>query len=529
FVLWARSTAVGTLTAEVTGTAPDGNTVTGTYTVEVNDTTIPAKIVVGSDAGFMAGMAITYTISDAADSTLSGNFRLPEALDSTTARNLRFGTSGDWRGELRPYPAMANIPERDLDFFMMLGDSAYVDLSSLDLNRMARTLSEFRIKHNEVYSNRFGKNYWAAVRASTALYLTIDDHEVRNDFSGGADPNTQIRMSDADRAFEYTNQTFTYQYAMQSFSEYNPLRDDTYEGTDDPRMDGRPKLYRYVNFGSEAAIFVIDARSFRDQAVESIGNVFASAEIRRWNEDVWEAGRTMLGSAQVADLKRDLLDAQNKGIVWKFIMLPEPSQQMGWFNGEDRWEGFAPERTEVLQFIQENAIQNVVFISADIHSTFINNLTYQTEPQGDLVDTDVWEISTGPGAFYPPTGQAITEFSRQLGVMLPYEIEDYEAGDLVEKDRILERLFNRLVSTSQQLRQLGLKPELTDYELLVGGWTVGHTMGWTEFEIDRDTRALTVTTYGIPSYSADDMTANPELFANLVPDIMQQMVVQARF
>ncbi|MEL6526779.1 MAG: hypothetical protein AAFQ07_13835 [Chloroflexota bacterium] len=113
-------------------------------------------------------------------------------------------------------------------------------------------------------------------------------------------------------------------------------------------------------------------------------------------------------------------------------------------------------------------------------------------------------------------------------MMLPYEIEDYEAGDLVEKDRILERLFNRLVSTSQQLRQLGLKPELTDYELLVGGWTVGHTMGWTEFEIDRDTRALTVTTYGIPSYRADDMTANPELFANLVPNIMQQMVVQAR-
>jgi len=31
---------------------------------------------------------------------------------------LRFGVSGDWRGELRPYVSIANLPERDLDFFI---------------------------------------------------------------------------------------------------------------------------------------------------------------------------------------------------------------------------------------------------------------------------------------------------------------------------------------------------------------------------------------------------------------------------
>ena len=88
-----------------------------------------------------------------------------------TFRGLRFGVSGDWRGELSPYPALQNAAERDLDFFVELGDTIYADYPSPAVPAdQARTLAEFRAKHSEVYSARFGLNAWAELRSSTPVW-----------------------------------------------------------------------------------------------------------------------------------------------------------------------------------------------------------------------------------------------------------------------------------------------------------------------------------------------------------------------
>ena len=56
------------------------------------------------------------------------------------------------------------MPARDLDFFVALGDTVYADIPSIDFPyEQAYTLSDFRIKHNEVYRERFGINSLAAV------------------------------------------------------------------------------------------------------------------------------------------------------------------------------------------------------------------------------------------------------------------------------------------------------------------------------------------------------------------------------
>ena len=55
-------------------------------------------------------------------------------------------------------------------------------------------LSRFRLKHSEVYSELAGLDTLADLRASTAIFSTIDDHEVTDDFAGGADVSTDPRF-----------------------------------------------------------------------------------------------------------------------------------------------------------------------------------------------------------------------------------------------------------------------------------------------------------------------------------------------
>ncbi len=515
-VLWTRAANPGTVTFELA--SADGQVV-GTYTANSTDSMIPVKVNID---GLRPGMSYNYTVTDSTGERMSGQFRTPAEIGIYAG--LRFGVSGDWRGELRPYPALSNVPERNLAFFVEHGDTIYADVPSVDLPaEQAVSVDEYRIKHAEVYSERFGRNYWADVRASTAIYATIDDHEVTDDFAGGAPPSSDERF--AGETVEFINQTALYRNGLQVFQEYNPLRDEFYADTGDRRVDGRPKLYRYVTFGSDAAMIILDARSFRDQNQAGTLDIFNREAIQAYLESLFVEGRTMLGRPQVEDLKRDLLAAHNAGITWKFILIPQPAQLMGWFAGNDHWEGFAPERTEVMQFIEDNNIRNVVFVAADVHTTFINNITYQTEPGGDVIPTHAFEISTGSVAFYPPTGQSLVEGAREFGLISESVFNTYRSSSLVEKDALLEDLFNRLVLRLQGYDTLGLENSLVNATFSEGGYVLGHSFGWTEFDIDAESQMLTVTTYGIPAYDRDTLEANPDAIIDQTPAVLSRFTV----
>src|SRR5205814_108254 len=97
-------------------------------------------------------------------------------------------------GGLSPYPAISNAAGQGLDFFLEHSDTVYADVPSPALDHPAQTLAEFRAKQNEVYASRYGVNNWAALRASTSVLATIDDHEVTDNFSGGAAPSSDPRF-----------------------------------------------------------------------------------------------------------------------------------------------------------------------------------------------------------------------------------------------------------------------------------------------------------------------------------------------
>lgn len=504
----------------------------------IPDVNQPVKV---NLSGLEPGTDYYYRATDGAEDQATGQFST--AAEVGTQTGLRFGVSGDWRGELAPYPAISNVVDRDLAFFVEHGDTIYADIESDAVKNpdgtrkaQAETLDEYRAKHSEVYDARFGVNTWEELRASVPVLATIDDHEVTNDFGGGVDVINDPRFTDAPGTL--INDSVLYETGLQAFQEYNPIRDDFYGETGDPRFDGERELYRFNTYGSDAAVAVVDTRSFRDEDVTPPANPFDPAQVGAVLAATFEEGRTLLGEVQLNDLKADLLEAQASDITWKFVMVPEPIQNLFPGINTDAYEGYNAERTDLLQFITENAIENVVFVAADVHTTFVNNLTYQEVAFGPQIPTNVFEITTGAVAFDEPTGEFLADifFGADPATLAFYESlpiapdTDNEPND---RDDLVEQTINDVLLAPGGYDPLGLDNNLPQAEglidatLLQGDYFVGHTYGWTEFDIDPVTQALTVTTYGVEGYSEAEILADVAGISNLEPVIVSQFVVNA--
>lgn len=529
-VLWTRSSAPGTVTFEYSDNPDFSNA--HQIAVTVSNPTLPVKVEI-SDLN--PGTEYFYRATDSLGASAAGTFRTAAAIG--TRNGLSFGVAGDWRGELSPYPAISNADQSNLQFFLEFGDTIYADFPSPAVPlTQATTLEEFRAKHNEVYSARFGLNTFGDLRSATSILAVIDDHEVTNDFAGGApainDPRFQTTTG-------LINDTALFEDGLQAFQEYNPIRDEFYGNTGNPRTDGERRLYRYNTYGSDAASFVLDLRSFRDEALPDVTDPSNPAQVGAFLARSFDldpatgqptARRTLLGQPQLQDLKQDLLNAQSNGITWKFIMVPEPIQNLGIAAASDRFEGYAAERNEILKFINDNQIKNVVFVTADIHGTVVNNLTYQLAPGQAQIPTSAFEISTGSVAFDAPFGPTVVDLATQLKLLTPEQRAIYDALPRVGKDAFVKQLVDA------QLQPLGYDPlgldknlssanGLINAKLLQGDYLSTQTYGWTKFDIASDTQTLTVTTYGIPYYTEQELLANPAAVTNRTPEIVSQFQV----
>ena len=176
-------------------------------------------------------------------------------------------------------------------------------------------------------------------------------------------------------------------------------------------------------------------------------------------------------------------------------MLPEPAQNLFPGINTDSYEGYLNERAELLSFIEENEIDNVVFVAADVHMTSVNNLTYQTEPFSEQIPTSVFEVTTGAIAFDQPTGEILGNL---ITADNPELAETYnslpvapDSDDLPnDRDDFVKQGINDTLLTPLGFDPIGLDNNLPqaegliDAELVQGDYYVGHTYGWTEFDID---------------------------------------------
>jgi phosphodiesterase/alkaline phosphatase D-like protein len=549
-VLWARSMAIGAVAFEYS-TFVDFGIVDGYETVVIADVNVPAKKEI---KGLVPGSQYYFRVTDAQGEIGVGAFRTPS--DIGISAGLRFGASGDWQ-QAPPFPSLKNGPDRDLDFFIKLGDTIYADGETPALRRVvqARKLDDFRAKHGENLSSRFGSNVMALLNGSTSILATIDDHEIVDNFAGGAAPGQSPDAFDVHPlepplftdAVGLVNETQVYQDAMQAFHEYHPIRSELWDTPNDVLTHGKPKFYRKATFGSDAVVLVLDARSFRNAPLPAVEDLFDVNEVEAFLVSTFMEDRTMLGRAQVDCLKYDLLDSQKQGITWKFIVIPEPVQNFGVINAEDRLEGYAAERTELLKFIHENHIENVVFIAGDFHGTLVNNLAYQ-ELQGEGTEDPVvgestpigaFEVVTGPVAFFDALlGPLTVDTATSAGVLSPFLKFLYDrlpvSPDMDsapnDKDDFLKTLINAQLE-ALEYDPIGLNENsanaegLIDAELLQGDYLACHTFGWAEFEIAPGTQALLVTVYGVDAYSESDLGADPNGVIERIPRVVSQFRV----
>ncbi len=246
-------------------------------------------------------------------------------------------------------------------------------------------------------------------RAQTPHVYQWDDHEVINDWAPAEDRLGTIRGSHDPRPVSALSEP-----GKKSFFEYTPIR---------PDPEGR--IYRSFRFGMLAELFILDARSYRDDNIlpDGIGKVL---DVRLRNGDrrrLEGKAKSILGTAQREWLLKGLREAQARGVVWKIISSddtlssPSGSYQLfapegpmtplyhvrdGWAAGaklnadtdgnQDNPLGFESELRTILAFINAEGIRNVVWLATDVH--YARLLRY--EPGGDLAGLVFHEFITGP-------------------------------------------------------------------------------------------------------------------------------------
>jgi alkaline phosphatase D len=280
--------------------------------------------------------------------------------DTAVSVPVTFAWSGDLGGQDHcrqggeGYPIFDQIRRQAPDFFIFLGDTIYSDNVCVSppnepgSNFIATTLADYRAKHHY-------QRGAAALRRfleSVPVYVTWDDHEVKNNFAGPF----EIQMA----------------AGRQAFREYWPIHTDASD---------RDRLYRKFRYGSDLEIFMLDTRQYRSRNADPDGPT-----------------KTMLGAAQLQWLLESL---RASTATWKVIVTSVPLSVPkggglavpgydGWAGGSDG-TGFERERQVMIDAILDKRLLNVVFLGGDVHWVQANRY----DPDQDGV-ADFHEFVSGP-------------------------------------------------------------------------------------------------------------------------------------
>ena len=379
-VLWTRVSGKAILTVEVSGDPMFQANTFESVTLASAHSDFTVKV---TAVPLMPNM--TYFYRWRHDSTLSdvGTFKTPPLR--VAPADIRFAYSGDSDGtRVNGIPFFNNFEvldaarNEDLDFFIYLGDTVYSD-SGLRTTGPAATLDEYRA----TYRVNRAMDALRDLMKATSIYSIWDDHEVRNDYDGRTvDPTL------------YAN-------GRRAFLEYMPVL--PLNLPDFPGCAALP-LFRVFHWGKDVDVIILDERSCRSPDVQDAcdGDLapalpsFVRAQFglspappSGCLEALLDPSRTMLGTLQKALFKIFLQSSKAK---FKFVINEVPIQQF-YALPYDRWEGYAAERAEILHFIRDQQIRNVVFLSTDTHANLINEVFIDrftdAEPIAD-------EFVTGP-------------------------------------------------------------------------------------------------------------------------------------
>ena len=294
-------------------------------------------------SGFISGQTYSY-----------GFFELSED-ENREARssigNVRMAPAEDFRGSITlgavsctlnglPFHTLEQAAlHSELDAFLYLGDNVYCDGST--------TRRDFRRK----WAENLSTEGYRSLRAAFGMYATWDDHEVQDNWN----PETGSAQ--------------VLDNAVETFFEHSPLR----RFSEDPT-----RIWRSSRWGQTLELFVLDGRTERRPSTRH-GNEaeYLSREQLEWLKDGLASSnavfKVVLNSVGISD----------------FPAL--------FFLDEDRWEGYAAQREELLSFIDEENIRGVLWVAGDFHYTSLGRVGSNDQALG----WKQWEVLVGPGSQYP--------------------------------------------------------------------------------------------------------------------------------
>lgn len=281
--------------------------------------------------------------SDAPKRSAVGRFRTALSED-TTARFTAAATTctGAYNAAVneavKPYPALSEMAKTDVDLLLHLGDITY--------NDGAKTPAQFNTEWEETRSQQG----YLDLLPSTGMYAIWDDHEVDDEWSTEA-PDESVRTA-----------------GKTAFQNWLP----TQRGSDE-------KLWTQFRWGQSVEFFLLDTRSERvPSSREGQNPTFVSEEQLAWLEQGLKNSTAHFKVVMTSVVMANLQGAQ----YWDTPLARN-----------DRWEGYGAQRDRLLDFIVDEQIDNVWFLSGDIHSGYVGRL----EPEGHPY-ARMWEIVVGPGA-----------------------------------------------------------------------------------------------------------------------------------
>lgn len=272
----------------------------------------------------------------------------------------------------------------NLRFLLQIGDQIYAEQGNCNgLGRAAISIQDYRA----VYLHNWSNPHYRALLRSLPVYMTLDDHEVDNDWSwdstarrwGHMPPyQTFLRWLKRRPKDELMLTIHRVRDAMQAYWEHQGMHASGYIQL--PRMDAAGRFvfqedhegtFAYTFQAGAAAFFVLDTRTMRVDGPE---------------------GRFMLGEAQWQALEQWLLDMRDAAV--KFVVTSSTLLYDMWVDySRDRWGGYARERNRLLYFLAANGIENVYFLAGDIHSAHAVHADLYG-PNGR--DLRIWEFCSSP-------------------------------------------------------------------------------------------------------------------------------------
>jgi alkaline phosphatase D len=335
------------------------------------------------------------------------------APKSSKAKTVHFAITGDQDasplpGTTTPYwndfGVWRRVKAEQNNFNILLGDTIYSDSEVPGVGGVAGTATSVAQKRAK-YKLNLKQKAWANVRGATSYYAHWDDHEFINDFA-----RSENSFPESDGSVELSGEKI-YSNGVKAFRNYNPITYSSKKG-----------IYRSFRWGKNLEMFLLDERSFRSSSadyggacdnpagsgspdlaptapaanralfsglVPALANPAPPACLAAINDP----GRTMLGKPQLKEFEKAI---KRSTATFKVIVNEVPIQQF-YALPYDRWEGYAAERRELLEFLQQN-VKNSVFLTTDVHANMVNDARLQTLEPGGPIDSGITEVTTGPVA-----------------------------------------------------------------------------------------------------------------------------------